>query len=71
MQVAVILGTVLMCTCSTLLLVFSSHIGKAFSADPAVVRLTTATVLPLAISLIGETMIKHWVSGSNSDTDLQ
>jgi hypothetical protein len=53
LQVATTLGTFLMCACSLLLLVFSKHIGRVFSSDPAVVTLTTAAVLPLAVSLIG------------------
>lgn len=48
------LGTLLMCACSLLLLVLRDHIGQLFSSDPAVLLLTTATVLPLAMSLIGE-----------------
>jgi hypothetical protein len=54
MQVASMLGTLLMCACSLLLLVFRNNIGSLFSSDPAVVQAATATMLPLAVSLIGE-----------------
>lgn len=53
-QVASMLGTLLMGACSLLLLVFSNHVDRLFTSDPAVQQLATVTMLPLAVSLIGK-----------------
>ena len=54
LQVAVLLGTVVMCCSSAVLLLSRNQIGKLFSSEHGVVMLTAQAVPPLAVSLIGE-----------------
>jgi hypothetical protein len=53
-QVAVLLGTVVMCASSVVLLLSRNQIGRLFSSEYGVVMLTAQAVPPLAVSLIGE-----------------
>lgn len=53
-QVAVLLGTVVMCASSVVLLLSRNQIGRLFSSEHGVVMLTAQAVPPLAVSLIGE-----------------
>jgi len=53
LQVAVLLGTVVMCASSGVLLLSRNHIGRLFSSEHGVVVLTAQAVPPLAVSLIG------------------
>lgn len=55
-QVAVTLGTGLMCVFGLVLLLFQRHVGRLFSSDMEVVQLTTQAIIPLAASLIGALM---------------
>lgn len=57
-QVAVLLGTVVMCASSVVLLLSRNQIGRLFSSEHGVVMLTAQAVPPLAVSLIGE---REWV----------
>lgn len=62
LQVAVLLGTVVMCVSTGVLLLSRNYVGKLFSSEHSVVLLTAEAVPPLAISLIG----KHtpgWTAG--------
>jgi hypothetical protein len=54
MQVAVLMGTVVMLISSCLLLLGRNQLGRLFSSELDVVMLTAQAVPPLAVSLIGE-----------------
>eukprot|EP00879_Flechtneria_rotunda_P031537 GHRR01034459.1.p1 GENE.GHRR01034459.1~~GHRR01034459.1.p1 ORF type:complete len:646 (+),score=178.69 GHRR01034459.1:333-2270(+) len=53
-QVAVLMGTLVMVVSSVLLLMSRNSLGKLFSSEADVVQLTAQAVPPLAVSLIGE-----------------
>ncbi|KAF6260291.1 mate-domain-containing protein [Scenedesmus sp. NREL 46B-D3] len=53
-QVAVLMGTLVMLVSSCLLLLGRSQLGRLFSSELDVVTLTAQAVPPLAVSLIGE-----------------
>lgn len=54
LQVAVLMGTLVMLVSSCLLLLGRSQLGRLFSSELDVVTLTAQAVPPLAVSLIGE-----------------
>jgi MATE family multidrug resistance protein len=53
-QVAVLMGVVVMCACSVALLLGRDQLGWLFTSELGVVLLTSQAVPPLAVSLVGE-----------------
>lgn len=61
-----LLGTVVMCTSSTVLLLSRNQVGRLFSNEHGVVTLTAQAVPPLAVSLIGALVACHGVAPCHS-----
>lgn len=54
LQVAAALGTLFVWLCAVILLGARQHLGRLFSRDTVVVRLTAQTVPAMALSLLGK-----------------
>jgi Na+-driven multidrug efflux pump len=57
----VLLGTVVMCVSTGVLLLSRNYVGRLFSSEHAVVMLTAQAVPPLAVSLIGGCTVERCV----------